>query len=216
MKENSEILKHKLSEIREILLELECLKQDIRSIHNPEEEYFERMIKKSSFFYRLYLNYTKLFVIDCHKLIDKKEHFNILNLINFSQSNLNKIDWHKTPTHSSLEILKTKFLKTSKHFNDISLLRNKVFAHTDRKKSEIKYNITLKDFWEVLTSLQEIFREINLHYDNTNWQFQILYEKPTSIKNSFKYLKIRDLYYESFKSDFDIFTKEEVKKIIRT
>lgn len=71
MKDNSEILKHKLTEIREILLELECLKQDIRSIHNPGEEYFDRMIKKSRFFYRLYLNYTKLFVIDCHKLIDK-------------------------------------------------------------------------------------------------------------------------------------------------
>ena len=146
MKENTEILKNKLTEIREILLELECLKQDIRSIHNPEEEYFEKMIKKSRFFYRLYLNYTKLFVIDCHKLIDKNEHFNILNLINFCQSNLNKITWHNTPTHSSLEKLKTKFLKTSEHFSDISLLRNKVFAHTDRKKSEIKYNITLKDF----------------------------------------------------------------------
>ncbi len=70
---NSEILKHKLYEIRNILLEMEFLKKDILAIHNPEEEYFEKMIKKSRFFYRLYLNYTKLFVIHCHKLIDKKE-----------------------------------------------------------------------------------------------------------------------------------------------
>ena len=49
-----------------------------------------------------------------------------------------------------------------------------------------------------------------------NWQFQILYEKPTSIKNSFKYLKIRELYYDNFKSESYKFTIEEVKKIIKS
>lgn len=215
MKTNSEILKHKLDEIRDILVELEFLKKDILSIHNTEEEYFEKMIKKSKFFYRLYLNYTKPFVIDCHKLIGQKEHYNILNLINFSQSNIRTIGWHHSIDISLIEKLKDKYYKTEEHFNTITLLRNKVYAHNDRNKSELKFSITLKDFWTVLSSLQEIFGEIHFHFDNTDWRFDKLYQKPVEIKQAYKFLKIRNLYYDSFISDTVEFSIAEIKNIIR-
>ena len=216
MKTDSEILKDKLYEIRNILLELDSLKKDIQSIHNPDEEYFEKIIKKSSFFHRLYLNYIKLFVIDCNKLINEKEDYNVLNLINFCQTNFKNIEWQFKLDKKELESLKDDYYKISKYFSEIALLRNKVYAHNDKKKYEIKYNITLKDLWSVLESLQKIFKKINLHYDKTNWHFEILYKKPTVIKQAHKYLKIREWYFDSYKPNNPIeFSTEEIKKIIR-
>jgi len=214
MNKNSEILKFKLDEILVVLLELDSLKKDILNIHNEKEEYFENMIKKSKFFYRLYLNYTKLFIIDSHKLIGKNEDFNLLNLINYCQTNIEKIEWHNRINYEDLNKLKTKFELVSIHFNTVNLLRNKVYAHNDKKKYDFKYPITLKDFWEILEAMQFIFKEIASHFNNTDWHFEILYTEPIEIKNAYKYSKIKDLYFDVMKSDQTNIDFNDLRKII--
>jgi hypothetical protein len=83
MKSETQILKERLLEIRETLLELEFIKKDIKSIINSDNEHRKEILTESKFFYRLYRNYIRLFVIDVFKLIGKKEDHNIQKLLEF-------------------------------------------------------------------------------------------------------------------------------------
>lgn len=196
MEKESETLRKKLLEIRDTLLELEFLKKDILMLVDDNEEYFENMVKKSRFLYRLYLNYTKLFVIDLHKLIDKDENYNIHNLINYCKSNIRRIDWSYPISLTELNHCESKLIDISSHFPAIIDLRNKVYAHNDKNKSKLKFDITLNEFWVVLKELQEIFSKINLCFDNHQWIFHIQYQRPQEIKFAYKYKKLKQLYLE--------------------
>jgi hypothetical protein len=71
MNPETKILKQRLEEIRNTLLELEFIKKDIKTLINSNEEHRKGTSSESKFFTRLYLNYTRLFVIDIFKLTGK-------------------------------------------------------------------------------------------------------------------------------------------------
>lgn len=208
MNKEHKLLEIKLLEVRNILLELEFLKHDVLMLSDEKEDYVELLVKKSRFLFRIYLNYMKLITIDLYKLIDKKENYNIYSLINYCKTNIVKIRWHHKITLKELDEMENEINSISHHFETIRLLRNKIYAHNDKDKSNFQFKITLTDFWHVLEVLQNIFSKLNLHFDNHQWIFTIQYNKAQEIKNAFKYKKCVELYFEHAKEQTDIDIKK--------
>jgi hypothetical protein len=206
MNQENQLLETKLLEIRNLLLELEFLKNDILMLSDEKEEYVEMMVKKSRFLYRLYLNYMKLITIDLYKLTNQKEAYNLYSLINFCKTNISKIQWSHKITLKELEKMENDIDSVSHHFEAIGLLRNKIYAHNDKNKSKYEYKISLTDFWHIIKVLQDVFSKLNLRFDNNQWIFNIQYRRPQEIKNAFKYIKTVELYFEHAveQSDLDI------------
>lgn len=213
MKQENEFLEIKLSEIRDILLELEFLKTDILMLIDKEEEYFEAVVKESIFLHRLHLNYIKLFTIDLYKLIDERENYNLYSLINYCKTNISKINWEREINLAKLNQLENDITNVPSHFKDISLLRNKHYAHNDKNKKKFNTQISLKDFWHVLKTLQNVFSTIIIHFNNDQWIFDIQYRKPNVIKNAYKYKKTVELYFEHASKEIDLDFKK-FKKIM--
>jgi hypothetical protein len=208
MNQEHQLLETKLLEIRNLLLELEFLKNDILMLSDESQEYVELLVKKSKFLYRLYLNYMKLITIDLYKLIDQKESYNVYSLINFCKTNISKIQWSREITLAELNQLESQVNSVSQHFETICLLRNKLYAHNDKNKSKFEYKITLDDFWLVIKVLQDVFSKLNLRFDNNQWIFSIQYNRPQEIKNAFKYKKTVELYFEHAVAQTDLDIKK--------
>ncbi|WP_117884633.1 AbiU2 domain-containing protein [Aureibaculum luteum] len=128
----TQTLENKLTEIRDTLIELERLKTDIRFISNKETEYFNKIVEKSAFFYRIYRNSIKLFVIDICKLMNPNEDFSLLKTLNFIQSNRKRIEWKRELKSDRINELIFKIeILNSEHLESFKNLRDKHYAHND-------------------------------------------------------------------------------------
>ncbi|MEO2127340.1 MAG: hypothetical protein ABGW91_04210 [Christiangramia sp.] len=214
MKNETQILEEKLSETRNILLELEFLKKDIKALINTPENQHKEVLSKSRFFYRLHLNYIKLFVIDIYKLIGKDEHFNLSRTIEFCKINRRKIKWHHEISLDKLNKLSSDLEKVSNRFQEIKGLRNTRYAHSDKKKGSFDFNISLNELWEVLEGLQNVFSMLNVDFDNKQWIFSIQYNSPNFVNEIYKYRKLHDLIYKEFSEDQTTVDIDKLLKIM--
>jgi len=212
----TQILRDKLAEIRDILLELEFLRKDIKSIINAKEEHHRTIVSKSKFFYRLHLNYIKLFVIDIYKITGNKEDYNLRKVIEFCKINRKSIDWHYEISLEKLNFLSEELEKVSDKFDKIKVLRDTQYAHNDKNKNKFVNNLTLNELWNVLDGLQDIFSRLNVDFDNLQWIFKIQYTQSDIIPKLFKYYQLHDLIYSEFSKDSaNIDTNELIKIIIK-
>ena len=215
MSSETQILKERLSEIRDTLLELEFIKKDIKSLRESYNSPEKEILTESMFYNRLYKNYIRLFIIDVFKLIGKKEDHNIQKLLEFCKINLKRIDWENSISLQELNNLNDNLSTISTKFEQIEGLRNKYYAHNDKRKKTFNYDISLKELWEILEGLQNIFSELNLKFDNHHWYFDIQYTTPGFINNLYKFKKIRKLTlngYGKLDSSIEI---QELLKILR-
>jgi hypothetical protein len=210
----TQILENKLNETRDTLIELERLKTDIRFISNKEAKYFSEIIEKSAFFYRIYRNSIKLFVIDICKLMNSNEDFSLLKTLNFIQSNRKRIVWKKELKADRINelILKIEILN-SEHLESFKNLRDKHYAHNDKKKFNLEYNVTLKKCWETLFRIQEIFIELSLCLTNEQYIFSILTTEPNEIISLLKYKKIKETLMTELKKGPDLGKLQMVRDI---
>lgn len=215
MNPETKILKHRLEEIRNTLLELEFIKKDIKTLINSNEEYRKETLSESKFFTRLYLNYARLFVIDIFKLTGKKEDHNIQKLLDFCKINIRKIEWYNSISLEKLNSLSDRLTAVSVKFEQIEGLRNKYYAHNDKKKHSFPYELSLKDLWEALEGLQKIFSDINVEFDNHQWLFDIQYNSPTILQNLSKYNKIKKLTLKEYGENKSSVETKKLLEIIR-
>jgi hypothetical protein len=210
----TEILENKLNEIRDTLIELERLKTDIRFISNKETEYFSEIVEKSAFFYRIYRNSIKLFVIDICKLLNPNEDFSLLKTLNYIQSNRKRIEWKRELKADRINelILEIENLN-SEHLESFKNLRDKHYAHNDKKKFDLEYNVTLKKCWETLLIVQEIFIELSLSLLNEQYIFSILTKEPYEIISLLKYKRINEMVLTELKKGADIGNLQKVRDI---
>src|SRR5690606_886721 len=215
MNPETKILKQRLEEIRNTLLELEFIKKDIKTLINSNEEHRKGTLSESRFFTRLYLNYTRLFVIDIFKLTGKKEDHNIQKLLDFCKISIRKIEWYNSISLEKLNSLSDRLTAISVKFEQIEGLRNKYYAHNDKKKYSFPYELSLTDLWDVLEGLQNIFSEINVEFDNHQWFFDIQYNSPTILQNLSKYNKIRKLTLKEYGENKSSVETKKLLEIIR-
>lgn len=210
----TQILENKLNETRVTLIELERLKTDIKFISNKETEYFSEIVEESAFFYRIYRNSIKLFMIDICKLLNPDEDFSLLRTLNYIQSNKKRIEWKRELKADRINelILKIEILN-SKHFESFKNLRDKYYAHNDKKKFDIKYNVTLKKCWETLLINQEIFTELSLCLLNEQYIFSILTKEPNEIISLLKYKRINKLLQSELINGRDLGKLQLVRNI---
>ncbi len=216
MKSETQILNERLSEILATLLELEYIKKDIKTLINSKEEHRKETLPESHFFYRLYRNYIRLFVIDIYKIIGKKEDHNIQKLLEFCKINIKTIEWRNSISLEKLHSLSDRLSGISKKFEQIEGLRNKYYAHNDRKKMAFKYEISLIELWEILEGLQNIFSELNVEFDNNQWLFDIQYTSPAIMRDLYKYKKIRKLTLNEYGASNSFVETKKLLDIIRS
>lgn len=210
----TQILENKLNETRETLIGLERLKTDIKFISNKETEYFSEVVEQSAFFYRIYRNSIKLFVIDIYKLLNPNENFSLLRTLNYIQSNRKRIEWKRELKADRINELLLEIEKlNSEHLEGFKKLRDKHYAHNDKKKFDLKYNLTLEKCWETLLKVQEIFIELSLSLSNKQFLFSILTEKPYEIISLLKYKRIKEILLAEFKKSPDLGKLQMVRDI---
>ena len=216
MKSETQILKERLSEIRDTLLELEFIKKDIKTLTNSTKEDRKETLQESRFFYRLHRNYIRLFIIDIFKLIGKKEDHNIQKLIEFCKINLKKIEWFNPISLEKLNSLTDKLSNISEKFEQIEGLRNKYYAHNDKKKNSFTYQLSFMELSEILEGLQNIFSELNVEFDNHQWLFDIQYTSPDIMHNLNKYKQLRKLTLKEYGENKSSIETKTLLDIIRS
>ena len=215
MNYETQLLKERLSEIRNILLELEFIKKDIKSLIESYNSQEKEILAESMFFNRLYRNYIRLLIIDVFKLIGKKEDHNINKLLEFCKLNIKRIDWKNSISLQELNHLSDNLSTISIKFEQIEGLRNKYYAHNDKGKRNFNYDISLIEICEILEGLQNIFSELNLKFDNLHWYFDIQYTTPDIINSLYKFKKIKLLTLNGYKNLDSSIEVQELLKIMR-
>lgn len=213
MKNIDSTFDNKMQETYKLLVGLELLKSDIQHLSNKEKEYFGIAINKSKFLYRTYFNSVKLLVIDIHKILNPKEHFSLKKTINFAKSNINKIDWNIKPTQEDLNIIECQIDELIEDkLKKVKDLRNNHYAHLDKNKDTVKYDLRLIDMYDVIEKSEIIYKKISLLLNNTEAIFNIWHQPPSEIVNLSKFLKIKNLLLDKilkneWSEEYDIIWK---------
>lgn len=207
-------LENKLIEIRDVLYELESLKTDIKFISNKEKDYFKDVVEKSNFFYRVYRNSIKLFVIDICKVLNHNEDFSLIKTIDYAMSNWKRISWDRETKIEKLKTLKERIEKLNleqlKNFKD---LRDKHYAHNDKKKHEFESKVTLVNCWQCLKIIQEIFGELYLALLNKQIFFEVSVKEPQEIVSISRYQQIKKYVLSELRESPDIGKLQVVRNI---
>lgn len=207
-------IQKKINEILNIILELEYLKGDLLSISNTDAFYYKSVTKSSESFTRIYWNSYKLFVIELAKLLDSKEQFCLLSLINYLLSNDKEIIWKRDFDKSKLIEYHNEIKKLeSEDFKHIKILRDKFYAHTDKNRNNllpIPYSFDVG--CKLLKRLREIFQDIILHLENRKIMFDLIIPNLTyELILIHRYNKIKELIFEKIKTNSNL---EELQEII--
>ena len=207
-------LENRLNEIRDTLIELERLKTDIKFISNQEAEYFSEVVEHSAFLYRTYRNSIKLFIIDICKLLNPNEDFSLSKTLNYILSNRNRIEWKRELTPKRIKELIGKIDNLNlEQLENFKNLRDKHYAHNDKKKFDLEYNVTLRKCWQTISIVQEVFIELRLCLLNEQYIFSILSKEPFEIVYLLKYKRINKLLLTELKNSPDIGKLQMVRNI---
>lgn len=213
MDEATIILKERLDTLLNILLDLEFYKQNSETISNREKKYFERVCKNSQFFHTSYKVFLKLFIIEIYKLLDPSGDYSVSKLINFCETNRNKIVWDDQPGLDFFSQLKKKYQFEQEEVFKIKTLRDKFYAHTDKNRFEVIPEIDKEKLWETLDKLQKIFQQICQHYNNHYWLFNIQYKGIPELKMISNYKDFISLIQAHKKEGKESVSIQDLKKI---
>jgi AbiU2 len=207
-------LETRLDEIRDTLIRLEFLRSDINFISNKNSDYFKLAIEKSSFFYRVYQNSIRLFVIEIYKLLNPNEHFSCSKTLNFILSNRNQIVWKKDlPKKKIKELISSISNLDVDYIKNLKNLRDKHLTHSDKDKFEYETTISLIDSWETLEMLQNIFVQLNLHLLDKQYIFSLMCLEPGEFSAIARYRKIKNLVLAELMKGADIGKLQKVRDI---
>ena len=167
------MIEDKLKETMMLFFELEYLKSDLTSISNKDSNYFKVTVENSPSFYRIYRQCFKLFVIELAKVVDSKEHFSLLRLVDYIISNRKNIIWKNREIETSRLISIREEIKQieDKYLDDIKNLRDKFYAHTDKDRHKVELIFSQQIGFEILEKLRKYFEEIALKLNNQHIAF---------------------------------------------
>ncbi|WP_413788382.1 hypothetical protein [Tenacibaculum sp. 1B UA] len=141
----------------------------------------------------------KLLVIDIHKLLNPNEHFSLKKTINFAKSNINKIEWNIKPTQEHLKTIELQIDELIENYlQKVKNLRNNHYAHLDKNKDTIIYDLRLKDMYQIMEKSEIIYKNLVSHFNNSGAIFNIWKNPPNEILSLSKYHKIRKLLLDKY------------------
>lgn len=194
-------LKEKFEIINQRLLELLGIEEDIKYINNPNEEYFNSVVLKSSFVYRLYERSLRILVIEICKLLDPREGRNFISFSRNLNNEYKNINW-KNPIEKSrlLEIQRElENYADSDVFLRIKNSRDKHYVHDDSNKHVFEMNTQFDDIWNLLFNLRNICNELNYALYNTTmyYKFSIKASELQALSSYYNFSKyLRNLIRE--------------------
>lgn len=210
-------LQKKVKETLNIILELEYLKADLYSISNSDSSYYKKVTESSESFMRIYRNSYKLFVIELAKLLDSKEHFCVLSLIDYLITHDNEIEWKRDFEKLKLLKYREEIIELEKeNLKYIKTLRDKFYAHTDKnRKSFLPVLYSLQEGCKILSRLREIFEDVVLHLNNQKIMFDSIMPSLTNeMILLYRYHQIRDLIFEKLKESPDLGDLQQIRDVL--
>ena len=204
-----------IDEIADMIMQIQYLKTDITYLSDKSQPYFSEVVENSRFLHRTYWNSIKLLIIDLNKLINPEEDFSFQKALNFVLSNRKNIDWENEITLDQIIDLQNKIINIEKNYLEkIKNLRNKVYAHNDRKKEHLNLPISLQECWEINEELQMVFNRLHWHLRKQMFPISEYAPKPEEIIRLQKYREIKTYVFKS-RAENNVSTDiENIQKII--
>lgn len=204
-----------IDEIADMILQIQYLKTDINYLSDKKQPYFSEVVESSQFLHRAYWNSIKLLIIDLNKLINPNEDFSLQKALNFVLSNRKKIEWENEISIEEIKDLQVRITTIeNNHLTKIQNLRNKFYAHNDKKKYDFNIPISLKECWEINEELQLIFNKLHWHLRRQMFPITEYAPKPEEIIKLYRYKKIKKYVLEELVKNELSTDLKNVQKII--
>lgn len=190
--------------------------EDVEYLSNPDTNE-ERIASNNVFVRRIRKAFWRLGIIEIAKLFQKSknQHYNLLNYLEELINNYENYTWIQNLPKKNLQDWQTKLnSKRIKNIrNNISIQRNKYFAHTNRNPSRKFENVLLEfiEITELLKLTELIIFEIKINCLSVHPDFEVTgMEKAGNILNA--YVALREKKENEMKQEWDKFIKEKKTK----
>lgn len=204
-----------IDEIGDMIMQIQYLQTDIEYLTDTTQPYFSEVVEDSQFLHRYYLNSIRLLIIDFNKLINPKEDFSFQKALNFVLSNRKNIEWEKEITVDEIRDLQNRMLNIEKnHLDKIENLRNKFYAHNDKRKNDFNLPISLEECWVINKELQSIFNRLHWHLRKEMFSISEYAPKPEEIIRLHRYKEINKYVFKCFAENTVSSDIENIYKII--
>ncbi|MBF6640959.1 hypothetical protein IVB69_05665 [Flavobacterium sp. J49] len=210
------MIEDKLKETTLLFFELEYLKSDLISISNKDSNYFKIIVENSPSFIRIYRNSFKLFVIELAKIVDSKEDFSLLKLVDYIISNRKNLIWKNSEMKMSrLNFIREEIKKIEDlHLENIKNLRDKFYAHTDKDRHKIELIFSLQIGFEILGTLRQFYEEIVLKINNQHIAFSVFSSLTNEMVLLQRYKLIQKFITTNLKEKGNIGELQKVRDIM--
>lgn len=156
-----------------------------RYLHKPDTETEAEYLNYSQHFKFLRHSLWRLCIIELHKLLSKsdKDVYNLRTFLNNLKNNIYK--GHNVPVETITEWRNTLLSKKST-IKKILLLRNKLYAHTDKDVDKLSVDITFEEVHDLIYIIEKVIRGIYIY----SFDSDILTETPVFERGRFDIIKI--------------------------
>jgi hypothetical protein len=143
----------------------------------PKEENYHKDIFGSQLLLRLIEGLKIHFALRLNIFLDETEHFNLVSFIRRLLLEHKKAEWNKHITKIELQKFESDIttIIDSVEFKTIKYIRNKVYAHNDKKAEETDLETTQDAVMIKVEKLKTIMQEIGSKVFGTNYQMDFMY-----------------------------------------
>ncbi|MEJ7736121.1 MAG: hypothetical protein WKF97_01740 [Chitinophagaceae bacterium] len=154
-------------------------------LHKPDTKEEAEYLSHSRHFQFLQHSLWRLCVIEINKLLSKsdKDFYNLWTFIKNLENNIYK--GHHVPADAIIDWRNTLSSKKSLT-KKILLLRNKLYAHTDRDVGKLSVDITFEEVYDLIVIVEKVIRGIYIH----SFDSDILTETPIFERGRFDIIKV--------------------------
>lgn len=154
-------------------------------LHKPDTDEELKYLSNSRHFKFFRHSLWRLCIIELHKLLSKsdKDFYNLWTFIKNLETN--HYAGHNVPEDTIRE-WRTLLLSRKVTTKKIMLLRNKVYAHTDRENESLNIDITFEEVYELIILAEKVIRGIYIN----SFESDILTETPIFERGRFDIIKI--------------------------
>jgi len=198
------------------IIQINIIESDIKYLADAKAEYFQNIVSKSNFLHRCYIAFMKSFVIEVHKCLNPREHYNIISLYSLLIKNYHDIEWKHDTQLAYLKQKERDIIKLTKSDQFIRLkdTRNKYYAHDDRDKHTFNTAVSRNSYWDFSKTLKDTYNDLSLRLNGSQFFFDTDLLRGVLLKMNL-YHKIEDYVFEEYKKTSNIGRLSEVLDIIR-
>lgn len=143
----------------------------------PTEDKYHQDIFHSKLLYRLIESLKVNFALRLSIFLDKDEDFNLVSFMRRILIERKKSNWYENISQHELHEIQKQInaIIESNEFQTIKYMRNKVYAHFDKKAEESNLHTSQDKVAEVISSLKSIMTTLGSKIFRTNYSMEFMH-----------------------------------------